>query len=89
MHEAYLEHMDPDRYEQMVRIASSVARDFEVPYYNDTFLDIFEEENFYDSNHLNVEGANRWTRLIALRIEQFENSSSVAMLPTTVLPEGR
>ncbi len=73
MHKLYMENVTQSRYEDMVRIATEFSAEYDVPYFNDTYLDIFPDSEFYDANHLNVDGAERWTRLVNDRILEVES----------------
>lgn len=61
MHESYREQMKKSRYDYMVQTTDSLAKSYDVPYYNFTESPDYERADFMDANHLGKEGAQKFT----------------------------
>jgi hypothetical protein len=64
MWHSYMEHIRRDRYHHMVRTTDSLSQALGVPYYNFTEDPRFVEEDYYDANHLRIQGAHKLTALL-------------------------
>ncbi|GAB4402702.1 MAG: hypothetical protein OHK0039_01030 [Bacteroidia bacterium] len=69
MWEGYLEVVQAGRYQFMVSTMDSLAAVYGVPYFNYTRDTRFGAEDYYDSNHLRREGAEKFTRILQADID--------------------
>ncbi|MDX2285104.1 MAG: hypothetical protein NW241_13145 [Bacteroidia bacterium] len=64
MHPAYMRQVRADRYAYMTQAADSLSRAHGVRYLNFTEDPRFEDADFFDSNHLRRQGAEKLTRIL-------------------------
>ena len=63
MWKTYIEQVKPERYTRMVTAMDSLSRVEQIPYFNFTEDERFIAEDFFDSNHLNQQGADKFTHI--------------------------
>jgi len=70
MHESYRENMKAERYRFMVESTDSLASTYGISYLNLTSDDRFGKHDFMDANHLDKEGARKFTLMLRDTMEQ-------------------
>ncbi|MEO1448653.1 MAG: hypothetical protein AAFV07_03950 [Bacteroidota bacterium] len=70
MWESYLAHTRPERLDRMVHAMDSLSEHYAVPYINFTSDKRFIAEDFFDSNHLRRDGANKLSVILREYMEQ-------------------
>lgn len=75
MYTSYMKAVKTERYENMLAILDEFVQTYPVHYYNYTFDSDFTEADFFDSNHLNENGAKILTHKLIESIEKAETSS--------------
>lgn len=78
MYKSYMDHVKEDRYQLMLTNLDSLSSRHKVPYLNFTFDNSYEAQHFFDSNHLNEEGADMFTQKLIDQIKSLEAQKVMA-----------
>jgi len=78
MYSSYMEHVTSERYEVMQRTVDSLSQAYQSPYFNYTYDPGFKTEDYFDSNHLNEQGANTFTKKLMDAIREKETINKIA-----------
>ena len=70
--ETYRKHMIPERYARLAQVSDSLARHYEILYFNFTEDARFVEEDFWDANHLRRQGAVKFSEMLNGSLQKFE-----------------
>lgn len=77
MYKSYMETVKPERYEAMLKTIEELQDLYPISYFNHTYDKDFGEQDFFDSNHLNEQGAELFTKKLTKAIDQKEQSHSL------------
>lgn len=64
VHESYRIHIDENNMKQMINHISTVSEKYNVKIFNYFYSKDFDDSDYYDSDHLNCSGANKFSRIL-------------------------
>jgi len=68
----YKDHLNPKMIAQTRQVLEEMSRQYHIPYLDYSSDSVFHAADFYDDDHLNVGGANKFTPLLQQGIDQAE-----------------